>query len=218
MNKITAIYVILNCVNGKAYLGSTFNFKERKSKHVSVLRGEYHINKHLQNAFNKYGEDNFEIFPIEEFTQISSKALLKKEAWYIREHDLINPKFGYNIQKDPIDMSGENHPMFGKKHSNGTKEKLRLAKLGKKNPMYGKPGVNLGKKFSLETREKLCGPRPNTQGKNSFHWKGGLLIINCDYCGNGFKRPQWHINRNKKLGRNYCSRECWYKALGKILV
>lgn len=192
MNKITAIYVILNCVNGKVYLGSTVNFQIRRNRHISDLQHNIvHWNKHLQHAWNKYG-GAFAVLPVEEFSEISGDALVEKEAWYIKEHDLTNPKYGYNIQKDPTDMSGENNPMFGKNHSSETK--IKISK------------INSGRKHTLEARIKIGKAK---LGKKHPNWRGGSRIISCAYCGKKIKKSRSEINNSHK---NYCSTSCGNKA------
>ncbi len=47
------------------YIGSSSNLKERKKDHLRVLRKDKHHNSHLQDAYEKYGESNFEFFVIE---------------------------------------------------------------------------------------------------------------------------------------------------------
>lgn len=60
------IYKIENLVNGKVYIGQTRKrFKRRKGSHVAKLKGNYHINDHLQNSWNKYGKENFKFSIIE---------------------------------------------------------------------------------------------------------------------------------------------------------
>lgn len=49
------IYMIVNKVNGKRYVGSSRNCHRRKSEHLSRLRRNAHINSKLQAAWNKYG-------------------------------------------------------------------------------------------------------------------------------------------------------------------
>lgn len=61
----SGIYGIRNIVNGKIYVGQTKDFKHRWREHVRELNHNIHHNKHLQNAWNKYGEENFEFFVIE---------------------------------------------------------------------------------------------------------------------------------------------------------
>ncbi len=54
------IYQIRNILNGKIYVGSTWKpLRKRKSEHLTKLRTNKHSSPHLQNSFNKYGEDNF---------------------------------------------------------------------------------------------------------------------------------------------------------------
>lgn len=60
------IYRIRNIVNSKVYIGSTNNIMKRFNTHICNLRNKTHHNKHLQNAWNKYGESNFEFEIIEE--------------------------------------------------------------------------------------------------------------------------------------------------------
>ena len=59
MEKISCIYTITNTLSNKIYLGYSSNFKRRKSKHLTMLRGGYHVNLHLQNDVNKHGIDKY---------------------------------------------------------------------------------------------------------------------------------------------------------------
>ena len=59
------IYKIRNVVNGKFYVGSTINQKDRFRNHRRLLRKNRHHCAHLQAAWNKYGEDCFKFEVIE---------------------------------------------------------------------------------------------------------------------------------------------------------
>jgi group I intron endonuclease len=59
------VYQILNLVNGKRYIGSSADVKCRVIIHVARLRGGYHPNRHLQSAWNKYGESSFLLEAVE---------------------------------------------------------------------------------------------------------------------------------------------------------
>ena len=63
----SGIYKILNNINGKIYIGSTKNFNKRWVTHKYLLRLNKHENKHLQYAWNKYGEVHFEFIKVESF-------------------------------------------------------------------------------------------------------------------------------------------------------
>lgn len=92
------IYSITNNKNGKKYIGSTAkSFKSRWKKHITNLKNGGHTSHHLQNAWNKYGEDNF-IFKIEEIVD-SVENLLDLERNYINKYNSFNN--GYNENPDP---------------------------------------------------------------------------------------------------------------------
>jgi group I intron endonuclease len=88
---VSGIYSITNTVNGRKYYGSASNWSSRKSKHKSDLRRNKHDNQHLQNAWNKYGEANFEFVLV---CEVPKEALLDVEQRYIDAN-----ADGYNICK-----------------------------------------------------------------------------------------------------------------------
>lgn len=83
------VYQIKNILNNKIYIGSSSNLKKRLSYHLYALRRNKHPNKHLQAAFNKYGEDKFEFNLIEECAPIKD-TLLMIEQKYI---DGLDPQY-----------------------------------------------------------------------------------------------------------------------------
>ena len=54
----SGIYIIYSIVNGKRYVGSAVNLKNRKNNHFSELKKRTHCNEHLQNHYNKYGQND----------------------------------------------------------------------------------------------------------------------------------------------------------------
>ena len=64
--KLKGIYSITNINDNKIYIGSTFkSFIGRFKQHYNKLNQNKHPSLYLQNAWNKYGENNF-IFRIVE--------------------------------------------------------------------------------------------------------------------------------------------------------
>lgn len=92
------IYSITNIINNKKYIGSTAkSFNSRWKKHITNLKNGGHASHHLQNSWNKYGEDNF-VFTIEEVVD-SLDNLLNLERDYIAKYDSYNN--GYNENPNP---------------------------------------------------------------------------------------------------------------------
>lgn len=63
--KEPVIYKIRNVVNGKFYVGSTADTRERFRTHRNRLRNNKHHCLHLQASWNKYGEDCFKFEVVE---------------------------------------------------------------------------------------------------------------------------------------------------------
>lgn len=95
------IYCIINTVNQKRYIGSSLNCYLRLMDHRAELRHNVHSNSHLQNAWNKYGENNFQYY-ILEFCEPENR--IERENFYIGQ---LNAE--YNIIRNPekIEISEE---------------------------------------------------------------------------------------------------------------
>ena len=96
------VYLIRNIKNGKVYVGQTNNLKLRKQNHFADLKANIHHNKHLQNAWNKYGQKNFEFEVLEE---CSIEKLDDVEIYWIKYYESYNRRFGYNFE-----LGGNNSP------------------------------------------------------------------------------------------------------------
>jgi group I intron endonuclease len=130
------IYGIRNLVNGKIYVGKTgMNFGDRWDSHRSLLNNGKHDNLHLQNAWNKYKEENFEFIVLED---CEVDELSEREKYYIKLYKDMD--LAYNIHD-----GGDEGYNLGKHLSEETKRKI-----GEKNRING-----LGRKASDETKEKM---------------------------------------------------------------
>lgn len=88
------IYQIINKVNGLRYIGKTIDINKRRQKHFQQLKDNKHINKKLQAAWNKYGQDNFD-FIYETFNIETNEELNLLEKLYIRKFNSFEN--GYNL-------------------------------------------------------------------------------------------------------------------------
>lgn len=176
MSSNSGIYKITS-PSGKIYIGETVNF-EKRFKRYNRLECKRQFK--LYNSFLKYGVENH-IFEIIEECDITE--LKCRERYWQDYYDVISEK-GLNLllsscedkkqiinqevidkmistKRDKGHFLSENNPMYGKKHSEETKDKIRKAQLGKyngnKNPMYGKFGNKhpaYGNKRSTEQLQK----------------------------------------------------------------
>lgn len=55
----SGVYMIVNAINGKRYIGSSNNIKRRLKEHRQHLKSGTHDNQHLQSSYNQHGADNF---------------------------------------------------------------------------------------------------------------------------------------------------------------
>ena len=95
------IYHITNKLNGKKYIGKTIDLEHRLADHFSRLKANKHHSQKLQRAYNKYGQDNFEIsYNIVEFETDENLSLM--EILEIEKYDSYNN--GYNET-----LGGEGH-------------------------------------------------------------------------------------------------------------
>lgn len=105
MNTNTGIiYKIVNLVNGKVYIGQTKSpIHKRKGQHFRELEQGVHGNPRLQNSYNKYGKDNFELTVLK--TGIAIEDLDAQEAEFMEKYQSLDKKIGFNIL--PVRIKGQ---------------------------------------------------------------------------------------------------------------
>lgn len=85
--RIPVVYKIENIITKDCYFGSSTNYSKRVTEHKYDLRHGGHHSAYLQNAWNKYGEDNFNFEIVKEYiNSASNKDLKEKEQNYIDKH------------------------------------------------------------------------------------------------------------------------------------
>lgn len=114
------IYKLVNKVTNQCYVGQSQRCKKRIKEHFRLLRYNKHPNQHLQNAYNKYGSENFygEVeIECENLSELDAleNSFLDGDAWF------DEPKV-YNI----ADFAKA--PMRGKTHTEEAKQRIRLGR------------------------------------------------------------------------------------------
>lgn len=147
----SGIYSITSARDGKIYVGSAVDIKQRWGEHSRKLRGNRHPNRHLQNAFCKYGEENFTFAVVE---TAPPEQLIAREQWWLDHHDAARRSCGYNLAR----VAGST---LGFRHSRETRarlaEKLSVAARNRSAEHRKKlADTHRGKPLSLEHREKIA--------------------------------------------------------------
>jgi group I intron endonuclease len=97
------IYRIYDKKNDKSYVGkSVQSIKRRFNKHFSMLRGGYHSNKLLQQAFSDGNEEDFDFEILHICTH--PDEITKYERLYIDKYDSMWTANGYNLELPQKDI------------------------------------------------------------------------------------------------------------------
>ena len=110
-NPIAVVYMLINRVNGKIYIGQTFNFDGRMSHYRSTIqRGKKYATRPIDKAIMKYGFDAFDIRILaskETDPNIENDYYRSRlESEFIRSYDSMNPDIGYNSLLDDTHVRG----------------------------------------------------------------------------------------------------------------
>lgn len=142
----TGVYCITNTRNQKRYVGSAaVSFNQRWSRHRSLLRRGKHHNRHLQGAWNQYGEA---VFDYSVLVVCAPKDCIENEQRLMNELDAMNPQFGYNI----CPKAGS---ALGVKRTDETRRKLSAAGIGKKYDRERVERSNAPKRGRKRTAEQI---------------------------------------------------------------
>ena len=156
------VYKTTNLINGKIYIG----ISKKKSKNSLLYLGS---GKALKRAVSKYGRKNFKKEIIEENDEFSYKDLQNLEKKYIKEYNSTDNNIGYNISQGGDGNCNEVNGMYGKKHSNETKEKIRNTRKIKSDvdPNYGKiteeSRLNMSEFMKIRNKEKPTLPNGHSE-------------------------------------------------------
>ena len=154
------IYKITNTINGKVYVGQTWNVLWRKTDHWRA-RGK----SVLASAFRKYGRNSFTFETLAENVP-NQPELDGLECYWINNLNARNKDMGYNIRlggsrgllteetKAKLRLASVGRPSAfkGRKHTEETKNRMRLKRLGG-------PGTRNGHKNTPETNARIRAAR-----------------------------------------------------------
>lgn len=165
--RVSGIYKIINKTNHRYYVGSSVNICggswNRWVEHKRALNKNQHQNQCLQNAWNKYGEQDFDWIVVKE---VDRNNLLEEEQKYL---DIAktekNQCYNHSFIAGRVEMTPEVKKKLsiackGRKLTEEHKKKIADALRGR----VTRPG---GWHHSDEAKQKIS--------KNGFRWTGKKL-------------------------------------------
>lgn len=201
----SGVYMIKNNVNNKIYIGSSKNINKRWLAHKFILNNKKHCNKHLNSAWNKYGEDNF-IFSVIEYEELDK--LIEREQHYIDYYDTTNKNIGYNIApKAGTNLGWQPSKETRRKMSDSAKRKPPISEETRKKLSIARRGnKNACRIVSDEERKKISEShiRINRGEKNgmSITNRNEVIEMRNDY-DNGMPISKIMVKYNKKNSFTY---------------
>ena len=190
INKQYKIYAHINKINGKVYIGQTcYRNINQRWRH-----GEgYKHSPHFYNAIQKYGWENFEhIILFEDICGYELADAIEREL--IQKYQSNNSEYGYNIS------SGGS---YGRTLTDETKNKIRISKIGDKNPNYQKSP-------SYITRQRMTASHKGI--KQSDEWINKRKRVgeqNGMYGRTLSKESKELISKKTKGGNNPSAKRCF---------
>ncbi len=187
------IYSINNLVNNKSYIGKCEDIDKRFHEHIRKLKNNNHQNNHLQYAWNKYGEDNFDFITI--LSDIDVNNLNYYEKLFIKFFMTNNSDYGYNLTAGGEGVNGYKHTeetishlkqvrsekfknekgyFYGRHHTEESKESISENMKGKNNPMYGKHHTEESKR---KIRDKMIGINKGKSNANKKVTNDQIILI-----------------------------------------
>lgn len=229
------IYKITNMVNGKVYIGQSVNIEKRWQTHATKYNNpknkEY--NKVLYCAMRKHGFENFEF---EILMECEEELLDLMEIYYIEKYNSYihaENSNGYNIDKGGYTTKGlrhtkktkkklsiiakerfknkENHPFYGRHHSEENKKKFSESHKKEnlsKETLEKMRNSALGRKHTEEAKKKMSEARKGNISISEKTYCDGILfnsIFDCaEYMGEKYGTVKECVS-----GRNAMPKE-WY--------
>ncbi len=92
----SGIYRITCLSNGKIYIGSATDIRVRWNRHRYDLRKHIHKNHYLQNAWKKYGEEDFVFEVVEEVLEVE-QIVVKEQTW-LNNTRCYDRQIGFNTR------------------------------------------------------------------------------------------------------------------------
>lgn len=157
------IYFIISLVDNKRYVGRSVDIHRRLNEHKRELNKNIHDNKHLQNAWSKYGASNFIFVP---FLFCDAETAIVEEQKQLDFYNNQESRLLFNISKSSMAGPSEiEHRRAisegGRKRAPITEETRAKLKVARARKIFSEEerakisAASKGRKHTEETRKKL---------------------------------------------------------------
>lgn len=162
------IYMIMNLINGKIYIGRAANPEKRWKMHRQISNRPNDKNHQLiHKSIRKYGSSNFLFRVIQKL--FSDKESMEAETYWINFYKTnvyrFGNEFGYNLTDGGEGKSGYKHSQTtkkkisiansGKLRSPSDRKKRSICYTGNGNPMFGKHHTSKSIDIISNTRKTM---------------------------------------------------------------
>ncbi|MEY8695966.1 GIY-YIG nuclease family protein [Bacillus safensis] len=170
LNQLSAVYSIVNKVNGKQYIGSTSDVSLRMKDHLLKIRNK----THYVQEFNEIDIDDIEIRILEH--DLSPKCLLDKEYHYINHFKTFDKNIGFNTMKNKLPQTTETRKTSPL--SKSLQSKLKISKLTLEDVKSIKIQLSQGKRIFKIAEDFNCNKSTIQSIKTCSIWKDVLPELN----------------------------------------
>lgn len=171
------LYAIRHIASRSAYFGSSVDIKRRFKEHRTGLKFGKHHCRHLQNSWNRHGEEKFEFILVKE-TLTHAEAKEIEQAFL----DIFFKNGLYNSNNKAIgfasgDASHAKRPDF---HMKTVMQRLSPDERREK---YGKAKGTKRNPAAYIASAAIRNANPEYSKKLSESCKGKRNVVECPYCG-----------------------------------
>ena len=159
MDEKSGIYKLEHIPTGRVYVGSAVNLVRRRREHFNRLARGTHVNPKLQNAWRKYGAEQFAFTVVE---RCPASVLIEREQWHIEQLNAATQ--GFNVMSKAGTTAGYRHTQqtidkiakanTGKVHDDASRAKMRGRVVGEETRAK-LAAAHLGRKLPEEVRASM---------------------------------------------------------------
>lgn len=218
MKMAGGIYAVINTTNLKFQIGRTLDFERRENAWWSVLRRGKSTNNHLQNSWNKYGENSFIFVPI---VILNDDVKLQEiiEQRFLNYYSIPNPAISYNMNPSSCAMkhTEESKRKIGewaKEYGNRPEVRERMSESQKRR--WADPIIREKMMNGLMAAQKRPSEKARKSKASKEHHNRPETKIRFKEIMRELRTPEYLTNHGKKMKEHWADPEYRSKVAKSI--